>query len=136
MFVYIFSRIFDTCLSLYMKGYYISTTTFIAREIREISRHTFKCSKTSPPPKSLNHPYAGYTYLYFKYFSVRGELKRIHKSMLNNSDIKTRNSELYIILYIKVQRSPHIAYDILYYTTANCRRKTNSLLIPAGCCSL
>jgi hypothetical protein len=30
MFVYIFSRIFDTCLSLYMKGYYISTTTFIA----------------------------------------------------------------------------------------------------------
>ena len=75
--------------------------------------------------------------------------------MLNNSDIKTRNSELYIILYyiilyyiilyyiilyiilyIKVQRSPHIAYDILYYTTANFRRKTNSLLIPAGCYSL
>jgi hypothetical protein len=51
-------------------------------------------------------------YLYFKYFSVRGELKRIHKSMLNNSDIKTRNSELYIILYIKVQRSHMIYYTI------------------------
>jgi hypothetical protein len=117
MFIYIFSRIFDNCLSLYMKGYYISTTTIVP-----LSHH---------PKKFWTIRMLG-TYLYFKYFSVRWKLKRIHKSMLNNSDIKTQNSKLYIILYIKVQRSPHIAYDILYYTMANCRRKTNSLLIPAG----
>ena len=74
MFVYIFSRIFDTCLSLYMKEYYISTTTFIAREIREIC-HTFKCLKTSPPPKSLNHPYAGYLSVFQIFFCSWGTKK-------------------------------------------------------------
>jgi hypothetical protein len=56
------------------------------------------------------------TYLYFKCFSVRGKLKRIHKSMLKNSDMKTLSERVlyYIILYIKVQMSPHIAY--IYYT--------------------
>jgi hypothetical protein len=123
MFVYILRRIFDTCLSLYMKGYYISTTTFIVH------------LNITTPKKFEPSIYMLGTYLYFKYF-LCVKLKRIHKSMLNNSDIKTRNSELYIILYVKVQRSPHIVYDILYYTTANFRRKTNSLLILAGCYSL
>ena len=60
MFVYILNRIFDTSLSLYMKGYYISATTLIAplRVLREIC-HT----KTSPPQKSLNQPYAGYLFV-------------------------------------------------------------------------
>ena len=67
MFVYIFSRIFDTCLSLYMKGYYISTTTFIVllRVLREIC-HT----KTSPPQKSLNLPYAGFLFVFQIFFCV------------------------------------------------------------------
>jgi hypothetical protein len=58
-----------------MKGYYISTTTFIAREIREISCHTFKCLKTSPPPKSLNHPYAGYLSVFQIFFCAWGTKK-------------------------------------------------------------
>ena len=58
----------------YMKGYYISTTTFIAREIREIC-HTFKCLKTSPPPKSLNHPYAGYLSVFQIFFCAWGTKK-------------------------------------------------------------
>jgi hypothetical protein len=49
------------------------------------------------------------TYLYFKYFSVRGKLKRNHKSMLNNSDLKTRNSKLYISKF-KGRRISHMIY--------------------------
>jgi hypothetical protein len=122
MFVYILRRIFDTCLSLYMKGYYISTTTFIAH-----------LNITTPKKFELS---ICWVLICISNIFLCVKLKRIHKSMLNNSDIKTRNSELYIILYVKVQRSPHIAYDILYYTTANFRRKTNSFLILAGCYSL
>ena len=116
-------------LSLYMKGYYISTTTFIAH-------------LNITTPKKFEPSICWVLICISNIFLCDSEcawetiLKRIHKSMLNNSDIKTHNSELYIILYIKVQRSPHIAYDILYYTTVNFRRKTNSLLIPAGCYSL
>jgi hypothetical protein len=48
-----------------MKGYYISTTTFTAslRVLREIC-HT----KTSSPPKSLKHPYAGYLFVFQIFF--------------------------------------------------------------------
>jgi hypothetical protein len=55
-----------------MKGYYISTTTFIAplRVLREIC-HT----KTSPPQKSLNLPYAGYLFV-FQIFFCAWETKK------------------------------------------------------------
>jgi hypothetical protein len=51
------------------------------------------------------------TYLYFKYFSVHGETKEESQTMLNNSDINTRNSKLYI--------SKVAAYRIWYIVLYN-----------------
>jgi hypothetical protein len=66
MFVYMLSIIFDTSLSLYMKGYYISTTTLIAPLIKSFKRNMSLLSITTP--KSLNHPYAGYLFVFQIFF--------------------------------------------------------------------
>jgi hypothetical protein len=71
--------------------------------------------ETSPPQKSLNHPYARYLFVFQIFFCAwETILKSIHKSMLNNSDIKTRNSEL-LLYYISKFKGRRISH-MIYYT--------------------
>ena len=67
------------------------------------------CLKHHHPKKVWTSHILG-TYLYFKYFSVRGKLRRDHNKMLNNSDIKSSNSV--ILHYIIYQSSKVAAYRI------------------------
>jgi hypothetical protein len=98
--------IFDRSLSLYMKEYYISTTTFIASlmVLREIC-HTLINITT---PKQFE-PSICWVLICISNIFVSGKLKRNHKSMLNNWDIKTRNSELFISKF-KGRRKWHMIY--------------------------